>query len=184
MDQGFIVRILGFALIPIILHGIVSLIMRENDKEAAFNPRKERIVVRPPKVLGWVAVIGMLFFTALLFFAACSLPNTPASPAVLLIILTVFIFLLDLLGAWLLWVTLIWQVEVFRREDFFILRDYWGRRHKIHYADCTSYQYRYHHQEIIVRNRIKNFTISYLLVNVGILIAALQQHHVKRETDR
>ena len=27
------------------------------------------------------------------------------------------------------------------------------------------YQYRYRHQEIIVRNRIKNFTISYLLVN-------------------
>ena len=73
---------------------------------------------------------------------------------------------------------------VFKNEDFFILRDYWGRKHKIHYADCTSYQYRYRHQEIIVRNRIKNFTISYLLVNCGILIAALQQHNVKREKDR
>lgn len=47
-----------------------------------------------------------------------------------------------------------------------------------------QYQYRYRHQEIIVRNRIKNFTISYLLVNCGILIAALQQHNVKREKDR
>ena len=73
---------------------------------------------------------------------------------------------------------------VFKNEDFFILRDYWGRKHKIHYADCTSYQYRYRHQEIIVRNRIKNFTISYLLVNCGILITALQQHNVKREKDR
>ena len=76
------------------------------------------------------------------------------------------------------------ELIVFKNEDFFILRDYWGRKHKIHYADCTSYQYRYRHQEIIVRNRIKNFTISYLLVNCGILIAALQQHNVKREKDR
>ncbi len=55
---------------------------------------------------------------------------------------------------------------------------------KIHYSDSTSYQYRYQNQEIIVRNHVKNFTMSYLLVNCDVLIAALQQHNVKREKDR
>lgn len=178
MDKGLMIRILGFALIPLCVYGTISLMMRENEKEEITNLHKERIVVRPPKMMGWVAVTGMLFFTAvilIMFF----FPNGTEAPLVFL-----GFFLLDLLGACLLWATLIWQVEVFRSEDFFILRDYWGRKHKVHYSDCTSYQYRYHHQEIIVRNRIKNFTISYLLVNYGVLIAALQQHNVKREKDR
>lgn len=184
MDKGLMIRILGFALIPICVYGAISLMMRENEKEEIANLHKERIVVRPPKMMGWVAVSGILFFTVLLFFVTRSSSNDTAPHVVFRIILILIVFLLDLLGAYLLWITLIWQVEVFKNEDFFILRDYWGRKHKIHYSDCTGYQYRYHHQEIIVRNRIKNFTISYLLVNYGVLIAALQQHNVKREKDR
>ena len=187
MDKGLLTRILGFISIPIILRGIVSLIMREKEREMTYNLRKERIVIRPPKVIGWIAVMGMLFCTTvlliiLLYQNGIEFPvvfHGTESPVVFL-----GFFLFDLLGAYLLWITLVWQVEVFKNEDFFILRDYWGRKHKIHYADCTSYQYRYRHQEIIVRNRIKNFTISYLLVNCGILITDLQQHNVNREKDR
>lgn len=187
MDKGLLTRILGFISIPIILRGIVSLIMREKEREMTYNLRKERIVIRPPKVMGWIAVMEMLFCTTVLLIILLY-PNGIEFPVVFhgtespVVFLGFFLF--DLLGAYLLWITLVWQVEVFKNEDFFILRDYWGRKHKIHYADCTSYQYRYRHQEIIVRNRIKNFTISYLLVNCGILIAALQQHNVKREKDR
>ena len=158
MDKGLLTRILGFISIPIILRGIVSLIMREKEREMTYNLRKERIVIRPPKVIGWIAVMGMLFCTTvlliiLLYQNGIEFPvvfHGTESPVVFL-----GFFLFDLLGAYLLWITLVWQVEVFKNEDFFILRDYWGRKHKIHYADCTSYQYRYRHQEIIVRNRIK-----------------------------
>ena len=178
MDKGLMIRILGFALIPLCVYGAILLILRGNEKEETSNLHKERIVVRPPKIMGWAAIIEMLFCTAVIFIMFFFPNGTEAS----------FVFLgfslLDLLGAYFLWATLIWQIEVFRNEDFFILRDYWGRKHKIHYSDCTSYQYRYQNQEIIVRNRIKNFTISYLLVNCGVLIAALRQHNVKREKDR
>lgn len=139
MDKGLMIRILGFALIPLCVYGTISRMMRENEKEEITNLHKERIVVRPPKMMGWVAVIGILFFTFLLFFGTRSLLNDTAPSVVFSIILILFIFLLDLLGACLLWTTLIWQIEVFRSEDFFILRDYWGRKHKIHYSDCTSY---------------------------------------------
>ena len=52
MDKGLLTRILGFISIPIILRGIVSLIMREKEREMTYNLRKERIVIRPPKVIG------------------------------------------------------------------------------------------------------------------------------------
>lgn len=66
MDKGLLTRILGFISIPIILRGIVSLIMREKEREMTYNLRKERIVIRPPKVIGWIAVMGMLFCTTVL----------------------------------------------------------------------------------------------------------------------
>ena len=122
--------------------------------------------------MGWVAVIGMLFFTGVILVMILR-PNGTERPWVF-----AGFYLFDLMGAWLLWMTLIWRVEVFRSEDFFVLRDYLGRKHKIRYEDCTGYQFRYHQQEIIVHNRVKHFTVSCLLVNYGTLLAALQQHHV------
>ena len=177
MDKGLMIRIFGFSLIPFCVYGSILLMIRENEKEEISNLHKERIVVRPPKIMGWIAVVEMLFCTAVIFIMFF-FPNGTEVP---------FVFfgfiLLGFLGACFLWATLIWQIEVFRNEDYFILRDYWGRKHKIHYSDCTSYQYRYQNQEIIVRNHVKNFTMSYLLVNCDVLIAALQQHNVKREQD-
>ena len=125
-----------------------------------------------PKTMGWVAVIGMLFFTGVILVMILQ-PNGTERPWVF-----AGFYLFDLMGAWLLWMTLIWRVEVFRSEDFFVLRDYLGRKHKIRYEDCRGYQFRYHRQEIIVHNRVKHFTVSCLLVNYGTLLAALQQHHV------
>lgn len=178
MDKGLMIRILGFSLISFCVYGAMLLIIRENEKKTISNLHKKRIVVRPPKIMGWVAVVEMLFCTAAIFIMFF-FPNGTEAPFVFF-----GFFLLDFLGACFLWATLIWQIEVFRNEDFFILRDYWGRKHKIRYSDCTSYQYRYQNQEIIVRNHVKNFTMSYLLVNCSVLIAALQQHNVKREKDR
>lgn len=177
MGKRCMIGMFGLAFILVILSGIVLLIMRKNEKEEAVSLSKEKIVVSPPRIMGWVAIIGMLFFTAVIL-TMCFSPNGTEAPW-----LFFAFFLFDLLGGYLLWITLVWQIEVFRDEDFFILRDYWGHKHKIFYTDCTSYQYRYHQQEIIIRNHIKNFTISYLLVNYGILVAALQQHNVERGKD-
>lgn len=178
MDKGFIIRILGFALIPIAVWWVMSLAMKETEKEEISNQGKERVIVHPPKAFCWVAIIDMLVFTAMMMIMIL-FPNGTEAPFVFLAF-SLFV----LLGAYLLYISLIWRVEVFKNEDFFILRDYLGRRHKIYYSDCTSYQYRYHQQEIIVRNHVKNFTVGYFLANSEVLIAALNQHHVKREKDR
>lgn len=178
MGKSCMIGMFGLTFILVILGGIILLVMRKNEQEETFSLSKGKVVVSPPRIMGWVAIIGMLFFTAVILIM-CFSPNGTETPWVFLAF-----WLFDLLGGYLLWITLVWQVEVFRDEDFFILRDYWGRKHKICYTDCTSYQYRYHHQEIVIHNRIKNFTISYLLVNYGILVEALQQHNVEREKDR
>jgi len=186
MDKGLIIRIIGFALIPIVLRGLTLLAMRQNEKEEASHPLREKIIIRPPKLVCWVAIIGMLFFTAILIILTLfpngteTVPFTGADSPFVFLIFSFF----DLLGAYLLYAALVWRVEVFKNEDFFILRDYWGRRHKIRYSDCTSYQYRYRGQEIIIRNTVKNFTVTDLLTNCNVLLSALQQHKVKREKDR
>lgn len=156
MGKRCMIGMFGLAFILVILSGIVLLIMRKNEKEETFSLSKEIIVVSPPRIMGWAAIIDMLFFTTVILIM-CFNPNGTESPWVF-----VAFFLFDLLGGYLLWITLVWQIEVFRDEDFFILRDYWGRKHKICYTDCMSYQYRYRQQEIIIRNHIKNFTISHL----------------------
>ncbi len=185
MDKGLIIRILGFTLIPILFCGLSSLVMRENEKEGASSSHTERIIIKPPKVMCLVAAIEMLICTVVLIIITLfpngteSIPFTDADSPMVFLIFSLF----DLFGVCFLYATLIWRIEVFKNEDFFILRDYWGQRHEIHYSDCTSYQYRHHGQEIIVRNRIKNFTISYLLVNCEFLIAAMQRYNVKREKD-
>lgn len=167
MDISLMIRILVFALIPIALWGIASLIKRENEKEGFGNGCKEVVVIRPPKVMGWTAVVGIIFFTALILIMHY-FPNGTESPMVFLVF-----GIFDLLAIWLLWAALVWQIEVFTSEDFIILRDYWGHKHKINYTDCTSYQYRYRHHDILIHNHVKNFTISYSLINYGILIASL-----------
>lgn len=186
MDKGLIIRILGYALIPIAVSWVMSFAMKETEKEEIGNQKKERVIVHLPKAFCWVAIIEMLFFTAVIILLRLfphgtgSVKFTGGDSPVVLLVFSLFV----LLGAYLLYISVIWRVEVFKNEDFFILRDYWGRRHKIYYSDCTSYQYRYHNQEIIVRNHVKNFTVGYFLVNNQALITALNQHHVKREKDR
>jgi len=183
MDKSLIIRILGLALTPIILRGLTFLVMRERIKGEPSRPIEEKIIIRPPKMICWVAVIGILFFTAILIIITLFpngtefIPFTGTDSPFVFIIFSFFV----LLGAYLLYAALVWRVEVFKNEDFFILRDYWGRRHKIHYSDCTCYQYRYRGQEIIIRNTIKNFTVTDLLINYEVLLSALQQHKVKLE---
>ncbi len=181
MDKSLIIRILGLALTPIILRGLTLLVMREQIKEESSRPNEEKIVIKPPKVICWVAIIEMLIFTAILIIITLfpngteSIPFTGTDSPFVYLFFSFFV----LLGAYLLYAALVWRVEVFKNEDFFILRDFWGRRHKIHYSDCICYQYQYRGQEIIIRNTIKNFTVSDLLINCEVLLSALQQHNVK-----
>lgn len=46
-------------------------------------------------------------------------------------------------------------------------------------ADCTSYQFRHHRREILVRSRVKDSTIGCFLVNYEALIAAMQRQKEK-----
>ena len=46
-------------------------------------------------------------------------------------------------------------------------------------ADCTSYQFRHRGQEILVRSRVKDFTIGCFLVNYEALIAAMPRQKEK-----
>ena len=52
MDKGLLTRILGFISIPIILRGIVSLIMREKEREMTYNLRVKSplSIKQPPKL--------------------------------------------------------------------------------------------------------------------------------------
>lgn len=183
MDRSLIIRMVGFALIPVLVCGLLCLAKRENEKEA--GACAERIIIRPPKAMRLAAAVDMLFCMAVLILVTLfphgtqSVPFTGADSPMVFLIFSLF----SLLGACLLHAALVWRVEVFPDEDFFILRDCLGRRTRIRYADCTSYQYRHRGQEILVRNRVKDFTVGCFLINHEALIAAMQRYRVKREKD-
>lgn len=175
MDKGIILRIISFALIPIILYWIILSAMKEGKKEEERGRRSTRIIVRLPKALWLIAIIGILFYTCLMVNMIVSRNETEP------LYVYIFFSFAILFSAYILYISLIWRIEVPKNEDYFVLRDCWGKRYIIQYSDCVSYQYR--RQEIVVRNRIKNFTMNGFLVNYAVFIAMLNQHHVKREKD-
>ncbi len=171
--MDFFSRLLTMSLIPIGVSLIMWLGMRESEKEEKSNYEKQTVVIRAPRIFIWVAVAGILFCGGIIFWMTF-FPNGTES-----LFVYIFFSAFLILGVWLFYYLLIWKVEVIKSEDFFLLRDGFGRKYKMFYADCSSIEER--KQGYIVHTKMKKVEISGLELNSEFLIAELQKHHVKIE---
>lgn len=171
--MDFFSRLLAMSLIPIAVSFGTWLAMRESEKEAKSNYVKQIVVVRLAKIFIWVTLMEILFFTILIVGMIVS----PKEESLFSYIIGCCFILF---GIWLLHYSLIWRIEVIKGEIFFLLRDGFGRKSKIFYADCTSIEKR--RQGYIVHTKTKKIGIDYFyIVNGEFLISELQKHHVKME---
>ena len=174
--MDFFSRLLTMSLIPIGVSLIMWLGMRESEKEEKSNYEKQNVVIRAPKIFIWVAIVDILFFGGIIFLMTF-FPNGTESLSAY-VVFSAFL----LLGVWMFYYLLIWKVEVTKGEDFFLLRDGFGRKSRIYYADCISIDER--KQGYIVRTKTKKIEMGYYIVNYEFLIAELQKHHVKIEKSK
>lgn len=133
-----------------------------------------KCVVRPPKIITYISIVEIVVFSSFLFLMFF-FPNGTES----LFSYSVFIFFI-ILGIYLMYITNTWQIEFLQSEDYFVLTDYWRRKHVIYYSDCFYYKFRYNYQEILIHNRIKDFTIIPMLENSEFFLNMLIQHNVTK----
>ncbi|MBO4583821.1 MAG: hypothetical protein J5756_02005 [Clostridia bacterium] len=161
-------------LIPALSYAVVGLLLsltaKSNDKEALENLEKEHIVVKLPRIGLWVGYAGVGFCLISGLLMALSKNET----AVLWVWIVMALFLL--LSVFLIVSTLVWKIDIFRSEDYFIRRSSFFRTHKIFYSDCVSYKVK--KNGVIIKTIGRSFSITSLASNIEFFMAMLVQHGV------
>lgn len=173
---SILIRILGPTLTVIILWFVASNILGSNSKEYIANRKKEHIVVKLPKAYLWVGAFCTVFFV----FITCApflFPDVSQSTDVWVII----IFLMfALVGAFLALEALVWRIEIFRNESYFLYRTVFFKTYKIQYGDCISYKIGDRTNSLKLKAGKKTFHIDCFSVNFDYFLDMLKQHKVKR----
>ena len=161
-------RFMGYILIPAVISCMRLVAKKEDEKEK--SKVKDCFIVRFPKVVSVIACIGVAFFTGCIgvMFLSAEITTFTFWGFMFFVLLSGIVF----------YVALAWRIKVFENENFFILRDYFGKEYRIYYSDCIEYYWR--RQEILVRNCVKDFTISNSLINYERFVRKLNQYHIKK----
>lgn len=170
MDQ-ILVQALPFILIPIALGLLLSCIVKSNNEEALQSLTKEHVIVHLPKAYLWVGVITFCF-SGLFIFMGIFYPNGTEKAW------TFFGFgLFMLLGVIIIVQTLVWRIDVFRHESYFIYRNMFGKKRKIQYMNCKSYQYKTN--TVIVETDKRKIHIDDKAANFEVLLAVMSINKIK-----
>ena len=150
---------------------LIRVISKNNAKEFIKNLASEHITVRLPKAYLWIGCAGTCFF------CGCSLlawyTSNESTGAWVYVGFGLFI----LLGLLLIHATVTIRVELFRSQDFFIIRTVFLRTHKVYFADCTSYSLG--SNDLILYTTKKKYHIDIQSTNFEYLISELAKHKVK-----
>ena len=168
--MGLLIRVLALALIYVVLGFLFSYTAKSNEKQLLANLEKEHIVVKLPRIGLWVGYAGVGVFSVLCFLMARSNNGT----AVLWVWIVMAFFIL--LGVFLIVSTLVWKIDIFRSEDYFIRRSSFFRTHKILYSDCVSYKVK--KNGVVIKTKGRSFSITSLASNIEFFMAMLAQHNV------
>lgn len=167
-----LIHIISPILISLSLSFVYSKIYKSNGASLIQNINNKHIVIRLPKAYFGIGSLGIVVFSAAIVLMTLY-PNDSASWWVY------FGFsLFVLLGVFLIAYTLIWKIDIFRCEDYFTYRTFWGRTHKIKYSECISYKYTEYALTIKTFKQTLNFDSK--ATNIDYLVAMLRRNKVER----
>lgn len=172
--MNIIICMLAIAAVPIIIGVIAYNVEKRNDEEIDLNSDNEHVFIKIPKVYILIGSIGSSPFLALLVGSHC-FPNVIVGRNIFTDI--VFGFFL-LLGAYLAVATMVWRIEIFRHEAYFILRTSFFRTHKIQYCDCIGYKLAT--DSLVLKTNSRTFRIDDNATNFKLLIKMLNLNQVKK----
>lgn len=147
-----------------------------NDKNLIKSFTEEHIIIRLPKDNLRSGCLVILLFAVLLVMVRTFLPVFFTDASVALWSWIYFSFSI-LMGVSLVWETMIWKIEVFKQEPYFLLRTAALRTSKIQYCECASF--RFSSDSLILKTRRGTFRINCHATNFACLWAMLYQHRVK-----
>lgn len=164
-----IIRAVISMLISIVIGLLLWSIEGKNKRESIKNMKKEHVILRLPNIFLWAGGICSVFFTALLML------SYNAESAVIWVKVTFCVFIL--LGIFLMLMTRIWKIEIFRQKDYFIYRSFFRTR-EIRYRECQSYKLTAGNLLVIQTGRRKLY-LDLRAVNFDVLLIMLEQYNVK-----
>lgn len=165
-----VLRILSLALGPIVLQLIFCSVDKKNGMELIKNLRAEHVVLRYPKAFIWIYVASISFFGGCLLIMIF-FPNGSEAGWVYALFLGIVI-----LSACFGLYTLMWKIECFRSEEFFIYRPFWGKGRKVFYRDVEYY--RFETGGIKIKTKTGKLSVEQHVTNMEILLALLTKHGV------
>ncbi|MBR5943151.1 MAG: hypothetical protein IKZ81_07415 [Clostridia bacterium] len=142
-----------------------------DEKKILENLKKEHIVIKLPRSLFWLGFFGCAIFCVPIICMALSKDkNYP------LWIYIGFAFFI-VLYAYIILFTLLWRIDIFRSEDYFIIRTALFRTHKIRYSDCVGYKSE--KSGIKLKTKDKTFEVTVFANNYEFLLIMLDENNVK-----
>lgn len=159
---------------------IFLLWLREADKALFRNLGAEHIALRFPKVFGGIGILDIVVFGASFILAL----HDPNGTGVTWVLMLFGVFILA--GLLMVFVALVWKIEVFRSQPYFIYRTMYGKTYKIQYQDCEKYAYACSAYDddshyLILYTGKKKIYIWNMIINIESLVEALNMNHVRRE---
>ena len=166
-----VTRIITLVFISLFLVWLSSSIDKGNGQEIIKNLEKEHIVIHLPKAYMWVGCLDVFTFGIFMIFMA----NDQSGTAVTWVWILFCFFVL--LGVFLIAVTKIWKIEIFRHKEYFLYRTAFCRVHKVQYSQCVSYKFKTNN--LVLKTEKRTFYVDNKATNFEFLLIMLSQHKVK-----
>ena len=168
-----IVHILAPLLISLFLGLLYSKIYKSNGESIIENLKNEHIIIHLPKAYFLVGALDIVVFTIFILLIKYF---PPIEETVLWVYFGFGCFIL--LGFFIVTYTLIWKIDVFRHENYFVYRNFLGKKNRIPYSECISYQYSEYALTLKTVKKTLNFDSK--ATNIEYLVAMLNQNKIKK----
>ena len=168
----FLTRITIVVLICAILNLLDFYIEKSNSKKLIDNLTNNHIIIRLPKVYFWIGYIEIGVLSVIIIVSYYISPETVNKGVILLFSL----FLM--LGIWIVLVTHLWKIEVFRdNDDYFLCRKFFKTK-KINYSECIWYKTTAN--SVVLQTDKRKIYIDNYATNLEFLLAMLTKHKVNK----
>lgn len=166
-------RLVTYIIMNLAVALFIFFVAKSNEKAAKKSKGQKHIIIRTPRTFLWVGIFACVVMSAFLY---CMIfyPNGTEQWWVF-VIFGAF----DLLGIYIIVNTLVWRIDIFKQEDYFLYRPTLFKTHKIKYEDCISYSVK-DDSVIIIKTNKKTVTANLIFTNCNALQSMLIKYNIKR----
>ena len=166
----WIVRLLGPAITAIGVRWFFNYVFEHRFNEFLKNLNEEHVVLQYPRAFFWLGIVGMAFFTFLF------IKNE-------LLWLKTCIAFLVIAGLYIVWISTVLRVDIFKKQDYFLYRSLFGITYKVYYSDCLYYYFKHDRDELNIVTKNRTYKIDYHFMEGIELVSLLNQNHVLYNVD-